>query len=74
MLISPRAFHDKKIFKGFTSQYDVDKLVYYESSSDVYRAIYREKCIKKWNRKWKMNLIERDNLDWNDLSEGCFVF
>src|SRR5256885_16802772 len=59
--------HKKKIFKGFTSAYNVDKLVYFEETNDVTVAIDREKDLKKWKRKWKMELIEENNPRWNDL-------
>jgi putative endonuclease len=43
--------------------------VYYEETNDIYAAIQREKQLKKWNRKWKLALIERINPDWNDLAK-----
>jgi len=52
---------------GFTSQYAVSMLVYYELHSDMPNAITREKQIKKWNREWKLRLIEEANPNWNDL-------
>ena len=45
------------------------KLVYFEKTTDVKSAIAREKQLKKWNRKWKLELIEKSNPQWNDLSE-----
>lgn len=59
--------HKRKINSGFTSQYNVDKLVYYEQTSDVLSAIAREKQIKSWSRKKKNELIESINPEWNDL-------
>jgi len=59
--------HKAKIVKGFTSQYGVDKLVYYEEHQDIIVAIQREKLLKKWLRKWKINLIEKNNPYWQDL-------
>jgi putative endonuclease len=59
--------HKRKMVKGFTSKYSVDKLVYYEQSNDVRIAIQREKQIKWWKRNWKIKLIEDFNPDWNDL-------
>jgi hypothetical protein len=53
--------------KGFTSSCNIDKLVYFEQSDDVYAALCREKQIKKWNRAWKIRLIESINPKWNDL-------
>ena len=54
---------------SFTSKYDVTKLVYYESTSDVYAALTREKQIKGWNRKRKNSLVESMNPKWEDLYE-----
>ena len=61
--------HKTKIVKGFTEKYGVDKLVYTEEYDDVNDAIHREKCLKKWNRSWKIRLIEEVNPEWKDLSE-----
>jgi len=61
--------HKQKIRKGFTEKYNVDKLVYYEDTDDIGEAILREKQLKKWERKWKINLIEKENPTWRDLSE-----
>ena len=52
---------------GFTSRYDVTRLVHYEIFGDMDRAIAREKTLKKWRRAWKLKLIERENPDWRDL-------
>ena len=59
--------HKNKLVKGFTSQYNVDNLVYYEQYQDSCHAIQREKRLKEWPRKWKINLIEKNNPYWNDL-------
>jgi putative endonuclease len=59
--------HKDKTIKGFTAKYNVNKLVYYEEHNDVNDAIQREKMLKEWNRKWKLELIEKDNPYWNDL-------
>lgn len=53
---------------GFTKKYNLNRLVYYESFSDVNDAIRREKQLKNWHREWKINLIESVNPDWDDLS------
>jgi len=53
--------------KGFAEKYEVNKLVWYEQTNDIRIAIKREKQIKKWNRKWKIRLIEKENPEWNDL-------
>jgi len=62
--------HKSKIVKGFTTRYNVDKLVYFEEYSNINEAIKREKQLKKWNRQWKIDLIEEENAEWKDLSEG----
>jgi putative endonuclease len=59
--------HKEKIIEGFTKKYSVDKLVYYESTSDADRPILREKQMKKWKRVWKIKLIESINPEWKDL-------
>ena len=59
--------HKEKLIDGFTKKYSVDKLVYFEVHNDINEAILREKQIKKWNRDWKINLIERSNPHWVDL-------
>lgn len=61
--------HKQGLIKGFTKKYSVTKLVYMEEYGDVNEAIHREKCIKEWNRAWKIELIEGINPDWNDLYE-----
>ena len=61
--------HKNKIMQGFTSDYDVDKLVYYEVFNDELNAIQREKKLKHWKRQWKIALIESQNPQWNDLYE-----
>ena len=64
--------HKEGLTQGLTKQYDVHPLVYYEIHSDVHEAITREKRIKKWNRQWKINLIEQDNPQWLNLANGLF--
>lgn len=59
--------HKNKIAEGFTKKYHVDKLVYFEQTSDAISAITREKQLKNWHRRWKLNLIEKDNPEWQDL-------
>lgn len=61
--------HKEGVFEGFTEKYWVKKLVYYEIYDDPENAIMREKQIKKWNRSWKVELIEKENPNWNDLYE-----
>lgn len=62
--------HKNKRVKEFTEKYEINKLVYMELYNDVKDAIHREKCLKKWNRAWKIRLIEETNSGWKDLSEG----
>ncbi len=59
--------HKAKLVKGFTEKYNVHELVYYEQTNDVNSALAREKALKKWNRDWKIQLIEKDNPNWQDL-------
>jgi putative endonuclease len=54
---------------SFSARYNVNLLVYYETFQYIDDAILREKQLKKWNRQWKINLIEEENKDWKDLSE-----
>ena len=64
--------HKEKSTKGFTKEYKINQLVYYETYDDIDTAIAREKYLKKWKRKWKLNLIERINPDWEDLYFSLF--
>jgi putative endonuclease len=59
--------HRNDIVPGFTKKYRVHRLVYYEQFFDVENAIQREKRLKKWNRVWKIRLIEQTNPNWDDL-------
>ena len=59
--------HKTKSIKGFTSQYDVNRLVWYEAYEQISDAIAREKELKKWRRDWKIRLIEEMNPEWEDL-------
>jgi len=56
-----------KLTEGFTKKYDIFKLVYFEQFDDVENAIKREKRLKKWNRAWKIRLVEELNPNWDDL-------
>jgi putative endonuclease len=60
--------HKNKLIKGFTSRYNVDKLVFYDVCDDIESAILREKQIKGWLRRKKVALIESMNPEWRDLS------
>ncbi len=59
--------HKHKLIDGFTKKYSTDKLVYVEVYEYVHDAITREHRIKKWRREWKLNLIEKQNPEWDDL-------
>jgi putative endonuclease len=61
--------HKNKVGDGFTKKYNIDLLVYYEVFDDPENAIKREKRLKKWNRAWKMKIIEEKNPNWDDLYE-----
>ncbi|MEM5566295.1 GIY-YIG nuclease family protein [Psychroserpens sp. AS72] len=60
--------HKNKLVYGFTPKYNLNKLVYFEQFQYVDNAIKREKQLKNWNREWKIELIENDIPNWNDLS------
>ncbi|MHC4620888.1 MAG: GIY-YIG nuclease family protein [Planctomycetota bacterium] len=64
--------HKAKLISGFTQKYNIHRLVYFETYSDVHSAITREKQIKPWRREKKLNLIKSQNPDWNDLSPDSF--
>ena len=59
--------HKNKLVDGFTKKYNLHRLVWYEIHETAESAITREKRIKKWERKWKLELIEKENPGWNDL-------
>lgn len=59
--------HKTEIFEGFTKKYNIKNLVYYEIYEDIVEAIKREKALKGWTRKEKIELIENQNPDWKDL-------
>jgi putative endonuclease len=61
--------HKSEVVAGFTKRYTVHTLVYYELHPEMTSAIAREKQLKKWKRAWKLELIERGNPGWKDLSE-----
>ena len=62
--------HRNGLIEGFTSDYGIKRLVWFEAHGDMSAAILREKRIKKWNRQWKIDLIEAANPDWDDLALG----
>jgi len=59
--------HRENLAAGFTKRYEIHRLVYFEQHSDIEAAIQREKRLKKWNRRWKIKLIEESNPNWIDL-------
>ena len=59
--------HKQKLVEGFTREYNVHMLVYFEQTNDVESAITKEKQMKKWERQWKIDLIEEKNPEWKDL-------
>ena len=66
--LAKRIWENKnKAISGFTSKYNTDKLVYFEEFQDINLALGREKLLKSWQRKWKMDLIEQTNQEWKDL-------
>ncbi|MCX6736387.1 MAG: GIY-YIG nuclease family protein [Candidatus Parcubacteria bacterium] len=64
--------HKRNATDGFTKKYNVHTLVYYEMADDIRGAIEREKQLKKWNRSWKLKLIEKENPQWRDLYTDLF--
>ncbi len=62
--------HRNDLVDGFTKRYAIHLLVYYELHENMASAIEREKRMKKWNRAWKLELIEKHNPEWRDLWEG----
>ena len=67
------AQHREGIYDGFTKRYGVKRLVWFEPHDGIEAAIHREKRLKKYKREWKINLIEADNPDWDDLYPQFFV-
>ena len=64
--------HKHKVLPGFSSRYNITRLIYYEETDDIDQAIAREKQIKGWLRAKKIALIESTNPDWLDLSEKWY--
>ena len=64
--------HKNKLIEGFTKKYNIDSLLYFETFRDINSAIAREKTIKGWLRKKKLELIRDSNPDWKDISEDWF--
>lgn len=59
--------HKNNLVQGFTKRYFVHRLVYFEATTDIESAILRETQLKKWNRAWKIELLEKENPNWEDL-------
>ncbi|HEY3797210.1 MAG TPA: GIY-YIG nuclease family protein [Caulobacteraceae bacterium] len=64
--------HKLGTLDGFTRKYGCKTLVWYENHATMPEAIAREKQIKRWRRAWKLALVERENVEWRDLSDGWF--
>lgn len=64
--------HKNKLIEGFTSRYNINKLVYYEEFQYVNDAIKREKQLKNWRRQWKFDLIRRDNPYFDDITSDWY--
>jgi putative endonuclease len=67
-LIRRMSEHKGKLVPGFTRKYGVDKLVYFEEYASILEARARERVLKRWDRAWKLALIEKMNPQWRDLS------
>lgn len=65
--------HREGQIEGFTKKYNVKQLVWFEVHADAIAAITREKQLKKWNRAWKINLIQQENPYWRDLYDGIVI-
>ena len=62
--------HREKLIEGFTSQYNVTRLVWFDQTASIEEAIAHEKRLKRWQRAWKIALIEKTNPNWDDLYES----
>ncbi len=65
--------HKNGLVEGFTKKYGVHRLVYYEIAKDADTALSRERQMKKWNRAWKLRLIEEQNPEWADLFDSLTI-
>ena len=59
--------HKNNFVDGFTKKYNVHRLVYFETHTDILEELKREKLLKRWKRQWKIELIEKENQEWDDL-------
>lgn len=64
--------HKEKVYQGFTSKYNINKLVFFEQTTEVMSAIEREKQIKRWSHRKKRSLVTLNNPKWKDLSRELF--
>jgi putative endonuclease len=64
--------HKQGLSKGFSKRYNLDKLIYFETYQYINEAIKRGKNMKKWKREWKVALINKGNIKWEDLSKDWF--
>ena len=64
--------HKMGEIEGFTKKYGIKSLMFYETTESIESAIVREKQLKHWNRKWKIELLEKSNPDWRDLAEDWY--
>jgi putative endonuclease len=69
-LVRRMSEHKAKLVPGFTRKYGVDKLVYFEEYASILDARARERSLKRWNRSWKLELIEKFNPQWRDLTDA----
>ncbi|MDO8282429.1 MAG: GIY-YIG nuclease family protein [Thermodesulfovibrionia bacterium] len=65
--------HKNNLVDGFTKKHNIHRLIWYENHKSPEAAITREKQIKKWKRIWKLELIEKENPEWNDLYENILL-
>ena len=65
--------HKLKEVEGFTKRYDITQLVYFETHKSSFAAFKRERQMKAWKRQWKIDLIEKNNMEWEDLSKDWDV-
>jgi putative endonuclease len=66
-LVARTGQHREPIVEGFSKRYDVTMLAWYELHGTMESAILREKQLKKWNREWKLQLVQESNPEWRDL-------
>jgi putative endonuclease len=72
-LVRRMSEHKAKLVPGFTRKYGVDQLVYFEEYTSILEARARERSLKRWNRSWKLELIEKFNPQWRDLIDALAI-